>query len=323
MVLKNLIRDIIVYINSRKARHYQDLLKNILNGQHITLIDIGAADDIEPRWKKISSFLSYVGFEPDQRSFELLEKTNHLFAKRQIISSAIWGEKGELTFNLCKNPQNSSVFTPNESFVKLFPESERFAIESKIQLTTTTLAQLELNSADFIKLDIQGGALLALNGAKNLLRKCLGLEIEVEFTPIYEKQPLYGDVVSFLEQEGFVFIDFVNLCRWERHQYSGYGQCVFGDGLFLRSPENILAVKELNANLISKYISICALYNRYDLIDKTSELIKNTKFSTEITNIASNTASLRRIDRRARRISNIASKLLTLLGHEYRSHLIQ
>lgn len=323
MIIGNLIRGIKGHTSSKKVRHYQNLLKNILNGQHITLIDIGAAGDIEPRWKKISPFISYIGFEPDLRSFELLEKTQHLFAQRQIIPLAIWREKGEVTLNLCKKPMVSSVFRPNESFLKLFPESERYAIESEIQLITTTLDELELNGADFIKLDIQGGELFALNGAKNLLRKCLGLEIEVEFTSLYEKQPLYGDVASFLEKEGFVFIDFVNLCRWERHQYSGYGQCVFGDGLFLRLPENILTMKELDANLISKYISICALYNRYDLIDRTCELIKTTKLFGEMPHIASATESLRKIDRKARRMSSITSSLLALLGHEYRSHLIQ
>lgn len=323
-MIRNLIRNFKRYTSSRKIQYYQGSLRKILNGQHITLVDVGAADDIEPRWKKISPLLNYIGFEPDLRSYSLLEKSNHSFAQRQIIPKAIWSECGEITFNLCRKPTVSSVFIPNESFLKLFPESERFKIESQTILTTTTLDELKLKDADFIKLDIQGGELLALNGAINTLSKCLGLEIEVEFTPLYEKQPLYGDVASFLEKEGFVFIDFVNLCRWERHQYSGYGQCVFGDGLFLRSPENILTMKELNANLISKYISICALYNRYDLIDRTIDLVSTTiKLPLELINIISVTKALRRIDRKAKWISSIATILLGFLGDEYKSYLIQ
>ena len=44
----------------------------IKNG--ISLIDIGAAGDLIPRWKKISRYINYHGFEPDKRSREKLLK---------------------------------------------------------------------------------------------------------------------------------------------------------------------------------------------------------------------------------------------------------
>ena len=34
----------------------------------VSLLDIGAADQIEPRWKPFVQFLNYVGVEPDERS---------------------------------------------------------------------------------------------------------------------------------------------------------------------------------------------------------------------------------------------------------------
>ena len=40
--------------------------------------------------------------------------------------------------------------------------------------------------------------------------------------------------------KGFEFIDFVNLCRWERNDYlNTFGHCTYGDALFLRAPEKI------------------------------------------------------------------------------------
>lgn len=34
----------------------------------VTLADVGAAGDIQPRWKAFSGLVNYIGFEPDERS---------------------------------------------------------------------------------------------------------------------------------------------------------------------------------------------------------------------------------------------------------------
>ena len=44
------------------------LIEKLKIKQGITLIDIGAAGDLIPRWKKISRYVNYHGFEPDKRS---------------------------------------------------------------------------------------------------------------------------------------------------------------------------------------------------------------------------------------------------------------
>ena len=43
---------------------------------------------------------------------------------------------------------------------------------------------------------------------KNKLKDCIGLEIEIEFSPMYINQPLFGQVNDFLRKQGFEFIDF-------------------------------------------------------------------------------------------------------------------
>ena len=54
-----------------------------------------------------------------------------------------------------------------------------------------------------MKLDIQGGELFALKGMQNNLSSCLGLEIEDEFSSLYENQPLFGEVYDYLNNLGF------------------------------------------------------------------------------------------------------------------------
>ena len=104
------------------------------------------------------------------------------------------------------------------------------------------------------------------------LDNCLGLELEISFAEIYKDIPLFGDINSFLIKKGFEFIDFITITRWERKERKNKGQAVFGDGLWLRSPEFFI---NKDYNSVINYIAICALYGRFDLIDKTLELKSN------------------------------------------------
>ncbi len=218
------------------------------------MLDIGSARDIEPRWLPITEILNYVGVEADERSSSLLSNL-HNCKNYKIINSVIWSKKSLLSFNLCRKPQFSSVFKPNSEFLDRFPEAKRFEIFNTNSFESSTL-DLELGDiqVDFVKLDIQGGELFALKGMQKNLPSCLGLEIEVEFSRLYREQPLFGEVYDYLNDFGFEFIDFTNLCRWERNSYNSYGQCTFGDGLWLRSLE------EVAKNFSNKYLEYINLY---------------------------------------------------------------
>ena len=102
----------------------------------------------------------------------------------------------------------------------------------------------------------------------------------------------------------------VSLCRWERSEYNSYGQIAFGDGLWLRSPEYISKYKN---EKIYKYIAICSLYGRYDLIKELIE-ITNLKLETKTLN-----ALKRQIKKQKyiRNIHKIFSKIISLLSGEF------
>src|SRR5258707_15700586 len=60
-----------------------------------------------------------------------------------------------------------------------------------------------LTGFEFLKLDTQGADLDILRGAGPLLDGCLGVEVEVMFAPLYDGQPLFADVDSYLRSRGF------------------------------------------------------------------------------------------------------------------------
>ena len=267
-----LIKDLLKKIfELRKLRKKNLLLKILKEAGGLSLLDIGAAGDIEPRWLSISKELDYTAFEPDKRSVKKLSNS-HNCKKYEIIEKAVWDSKKDIVFNLCNDPQVSSSLKPNKKLLDKFPEPHRFNIKKTISVFTSTIDdELYEKNIDFVKLDIQGGEYYALKGMKNKLKNCLGLEIEVEFSNLYNNQPLFGDLDNFLKNQDFEFIDFTNIYRWDRKVYNSFGQAVFGDGLWLRSPEFI--VKNHQEKAI-KYIAICCIYGRLDLAIIVLEILK-------------------------------------------------
>jgi len=255
----------------RKINKSLELLK-LTSG--ITLIDVGAAGEIMPRWKRIEKHLNYHGFEPDERSRKsLLNKPNKCISYN-IHDNLVGNHTYDMPLHLCSSPMNSSTLIPNKTFNQLFPNKERFNVTHSIELPTSTLDLLELSEIDFIKLDIQGGELNALKGAKDSLKKVIALEIEIEFQPIYKDQPLFDDINSYLQKHNFEFIDFPRLVRWGRDNiFTTVGQCVWGDALFMRTPESIIRQKD-DIELVKKYLAICLLYHRYDYISVIENLLK-------------------------------------------------
>ena len=311
----------LLYLYIDKEKKLNTILSNMPDKQCINFVDIGAAGGLEPRWKAIEKHISYYGFEPDKRSINELNIKINKIKNKYFYPFALWSTNGSIDLNLCKSPGCSSVFKPNNSFLNRFPNSERFNVASEDSLDCVSLDDLNISRCDFMKLDIQGAELEVLKGAKKTLSNTLGLEIEVEFVHLYTNQPLFGDLCAFLSTHNFELMDFTNIQRWGRHSINErLGQAVFGDALFLKSPEYILE-NHNNIETISAYLKILLIYRRFDLIDillkhlTIEERALYKEFEVDI-------RIIKRKFYRANKISNIASKLLRLIGVSYRSHLI-
>jgi FkbM family methyltransferase len=326
MILMKPFAVIYNYVCRSVAKKYQNTLLAALRSLpgkfDLTLIDIGAARDIEPRWKRVESFLNYIGAEPDERSRNLLLTRPNNCLSYSIIPNAIWDSTGTIDINLCKKPMVSSFYPPYTEFVNLFPYADRFTIESVENLSAVRLDDLSLKACDFIKIDIQGGELNALKGARTVLQKTIGVELEVEFLPIYKGQPLFGEIQEFLDAAGFEFIDFISICRWERTAHNGFGQCIFGDALFLRTPEKIIANSGNDITMIAKYLGICVIYNRYDLIDRTLSLLTPETLAS-FSGFVSAVKPLKEKHYKLNRMTARATVWMSgLVGGDYQPHLL-
>ncbi len=309
------------------AWHARQTLRDIsllLGEQNLTLVDVGSAGGVEPRWKKIASKIHYVGFEPDARS-QAEDSAHHGgFAAYTLWPSAVWSHDGSLEIHLCRKPEVSSCYLPNNEFTSRFPKAQRFEVVGKAEVRAHKLDSLPIGRCDFIKLDIQGGELAALKGAENLLSSTLGLEVEVEFSAVYKDQPLFGEVSAYLNKQGFEFVDFTNLARWDRYNRKGIGQCVFADALFLRSPEWVcLNGKSLDVVRIRRYLAILALYRRADMMRACCHLCEDKLPERDILKAQANTV-IQRINRHLffiRKLSELSSSILKLIGGQSRCYV--
>ena len=286
----NFVRSIYKFFCNVKLSSYKKNIYEIFNAsQPISLLDIGAAGDIEPRWEVVSKYVNYIGIEPDSRSRASLQK-KHKFNNYQILDSFAWNKEENIQFNLCRKEQVSSAYEPNKQFINRFSDPRRFDVLKKLNIEAEPLFKEEkLVALDFVKLDIQGAEKNALEGLGDFVDEALGFEIEVEFQDIYVDQPKFGEINNLLIKKNFEFIDLTSLFRWTRNEHKSFrtgGQLIFGDGLWLKSPELII---NQDREKILKYISICALYGRFDIISfvlKNTNIKKNKDYSKAVKYLA-------------------------------------
>jgi FkbM family methyltransferase len=242
----------------------------------IVLVDIGASGGLQSHWKKAQKHLKVIGFEPDEREFHRLKAAAP--AGMVYLNTALYSEKARLQFNLAREQKVSSIFKPNAAFLAQFPGSETYEVLRTVELDADTLDhQLELNALqdiDFIKADTQGAELAILKGASSALTNhVFGLEIEVEFAPIYEGQPLFAEVDEYVRSFGFQLMD-LRPFTWKRkvgRELGGpKGQLIFGDSLYFKTVARLMQdIAQLDNEAarrqkVLRCMAVCLLYGYVD-----------------------------------------------------------
>ena len=243
---------------------------NILANNPLWVVDVGALGGIDHRWERFTSSYKGILFEPDPREYDILR--SHSSKNLLVLHSALSNSPATIDFNLCNLPGRSSVYLPNIEFLSKFSDLNSYKVIREIRIETDTLDnQLRkhgIAEIDFIKIDTQGYELPILQGATDYLDNVIGLELEVEFAPLYKNQPLFNQVDSFVREKGFELFD-LKRYYWKRKDSintgNQKGQLVFGDALYFRSPEQVLLLNNTNQDKIVRSICIYLVYGYLDL----------------------------------------------------------
>jgi FkbM family methyltransferase len=213
----------------------------------ITIADVGARDGVNELWDHLSSDSVIIAFEPDREEYN---KLRNRYSKRspglpvvRIQPEGLWHETIQATLYHTRKADCSSLFRPNRELLDRFANDKRFDVMEEHSISLTRLDQVLERSGfeaiQFLKIDTQGTELNILKGSGAYLQQCLGVQCEVEFLPLYDNQPLFGDVDAFLRSAGFTLFD-LQLQRWTRKNlsrtdpYARGKQVIWADAVYLR-----------------------------------------------------------------------------------------
>lgn len=201
-----------------------NLLAPFLDGY--TVVDVGAhgteeADVYAPALAIDSA--QVIGFEPNAIECERLNQK--VGGKKKYYPYAI-GDGMQGTFHQCRAPLTSSLLRPNQPLLAHYENlAELCEVIEETPIETVRLDDINgIDSVDFLKLDIQGATLLALQSAQRMLERTLVVHAETEFVPMYHDEALFSECEFFLRKKGFMFHHF--------HRIEGrrmtFGNCVVG-----------------------------------------------------------------------------------------------
>jgi FkbM family methyltransferase len=227
----------------------QALFKLLGLTEKIRCLDIGTlalGDEADP-WLNLArneGLAEVIGFEPVEEECARLNaaQESHQGVIRYLPFAI--GDGASHSLRVTNIPMSSSLYEPHNETIDLFWNLEELMrVEKKVDVETKRLDDLLplTGAVDFIKLDIQGSELIALENAKSALTTVGIVQCEVEFVELYQDQPLFADVDKFLRSQGFCFLKFTYLMgRPYKPLFSndnpndGISQTLWGDAIYVR-----------------------------------------------------------------------------------------
>jgi len=269
----------------------------------LEIIDIGARKEGIERFAGLMERYdaNLTGFEPNPTEFEILQAAKTL---RRRYFPFFLGTGERRTFYITRYPGCCSLLEPDPSVIDLFQSigatlpGGNFAVTKTEEVQSTRLDDIDgLPNADFIKLDVQGAELDILKNGVNVLRTVTVVETEVEFVPLYKGQPLFGDIQTFMREQGFVFHKFVDVVgraikpfQVQGSDFAPMSQMLWADAIFVRDYTRPNTYSD--DQLIKAAAVLYEVYHSFDLVHLLLSIYDQRKNTSLASRYASALGSL-------------------------------
>lgn len=186
----------------------------------IHMVDIGARGGLNFDLSGMSQSIRISAFEPDQAEcLKLEEGRPHSKNAQFFYYPVVLGKRPEIrTLYKTFDPACSSIYSPISELSEKYIELKCTKLISMNSINVTTLDiwrnTQQTKHVDYLKIDTQGSELDILEGALETLKFTSLVELEVEFSPIYQDQPLFADVDVFMRSQGFYLWRLNNLVHY-------------------------------------------------------------------------------------------------------------
>jgi len=190
-------------------------------------LDIGARGEVDAALKPLAWATTMIGFEPEPAEAAALQASNPApWKERRIIAAAVGGENGPAKLHIPPSPASASLLPHNPEMIDWFGLTAQHSIDRTFEVDTRTLdallAEKSIIPADYIKIDVEGAEGAILDGAKDYLKSCLALRVEVSFLEQRVNQPLGWEMAQSLMAGGFLILDVIEPQRWRTNALAGH-----------------------------------------------------------------------------------------------------
>ncbi|WP_245885513.1 FkbM family methyltransferase [Kineococcus rhizosphaerae] len=180
------------------------------------VVDIGANPiDGDPPYKDMltAGLCTVTGFEPQAEALTaLLEAAG---PNERYLPHAV-GDGGEHELKVTWMNGMTSLFEPDVRRLSALNEFARYGeVLRRGTVATKRLDDLDdLGPLDLLKIDVQGSELTIFQNGRRTLAGAVAVHTEVSFVPLYEGQPLFGEVDAELRAQGFLPHTFAAIKKW-------------------------------------------------------------------------------------------------------------
>lgn len=216
---------------------YRDQRTLLGKGGSGTILDVGAhTGESAIKYSRLFPSSKVYSFEPLPESFRVLQSRFKNNPRIIPIQAAVSDSEGIQQFFSNVDSATNSLLPVTDEAAQWVDVPGSVRPNQKVEVETVTIdgfcKDRNIDRVAILKMDIQGGELLALNGATESLRKrAISLILcEMLFVPLYERQAQFYQVCDFLASFEYRLYSLYNFA------YSGGGQLKWCDGLFV-SPD--------------------------------------------------------------------------------------
>ncbi len=267
----------------------------------ISIIDVGANPEsgVKGPYQMLldNGLASLVGFEPDPVCFDKLQAIK---GPRETYCPIAVGDGKRHQLRICAESGMNSLLPPNFDLLDLVHFHGIWAqVRSLIDVDTKRLDDIpEIETMDYLKIDIQGSEMLVFESAAERLKDCLVVHTEVMFVPMYQGQPLFSEqelflrkfglrVHKFFEIQGHVLKPFV--VNGSKHR--PLSQVFWADVIFIKDITRLDRLQPVQ--LLKLAVILHDVYNSVDVVhlvleayDRASHTALAPKYQTFLTEVA-------------------------------------
>ncbi len=235
-LLKNSLNQIGYEIRGSHVNAFQDQKKILESFTQVkTILDLGAnIGQTTDKYHAIFPEANIYAFEPYEKDFRVLAEQHQNNKNIKAYQLAVSEKTGQDKFFVSRFSVMNSLLPVAESSSNYLATYQSEKVDD-VEVNTISLDDFcqkeQIEHINILKMDIQGGEILALQGATNLLsRKAIDLVYsEVMFGKMYENQSDFYQISNILFQYGYVLYGLYN------SHYGSNGVLGWGDAIFISS----------------------------------------------------------------------------------------